>query len=219
MKNIFKSLFKRKPQTSIIYLKKWVEIRNQNLLQDRDFKNEESLFIFLMMTLSKFISDDSKMESKDSPLYTEYAAKYYNDRTLFELGCYILFRVDIWLIQQIPIERIKYSRILNNNYAELFSRIFPDYDVYGIFNNRLQHYAIFIRKGEEISKYHIHLKSLISLTGNSSFKSYEVYQVPYQVSSLMGDSILMRELQNFDNIFLPIIYDGLEKFFFHKNIE
>ncbi len=172
--------------------------------------DEKFLLGLLIYNLSKFITAEQCRQD-------DFFKKYRNDYVYFEVGCYMFFRMDVWLTIEKPNERYKLSKSLVDQYIKLFSSFYPNMDFAELFNNRLSHYTEFIRKGENVEKYHTHLGHLIMNSVNGDLK---IYNNPYDVPSELSGVIEKVELENniiaFEKCMLPHAFDALETYFYNQ---
>jgi hypothetical protein len=89
---------------------------------------------------------------------------YSGDAALFELGCYMCFRLDLWLYKHKPHHREHISRTFASGFTKLLTQALNSRDIPALFDQRLSQYAKLLRAGADIKEYHDHLLLLILRT-------------------------------------------------------
>ena len=196
------------------FIRKWVETKHTEL----EYSNEispENLFAGLMYGLVSFGRDDPRRK-KDEKLQTfgiDITKHYSGDATLFELGCYLHFRVDLWLFRNKPNLRNQISTTYIKEFIKLFTRALGQNDLLEIFEQRVDKYGELIRKGEELQEYHFYLSELIFKTkDNAPPKIQNLDHMPVILKGFLEDTFLKMELISWEKHILPAILDSLNRY-------
>jgi len=112
------------------YSIKWVKANSH--LGKTDELKLENLFWYFMLILTKaniFIQDTKKIK------------EYYNDSSIFEIGIYFMFHIDIHLFKNYQNERVEIIEFFIDQYTKLFYQVFHLTNIPEIFNERINLYA------------------------------------------------------------------------------
>ena len=193
------------------YLRGWAD-SEMEALKSSDEISIENLFTGLMYGLATFARDEpseSKLEK-----FIDINKHYSNDSALFEVGCYLYFRVDLWLFKNKPNLREKISAGFIKEFNKLFSKalgIVNSY-IHELFNERINKYGEMIRKGEEIKTYHFYLSQLILYTKDGSLPGKHDFKKMKLVMNFFDDWALKMKLLSWETTMLPSIIGSLEKY-------
>ena len=86
------------------------------------------------------------------------------DAALFELGCYLLFRVNVFLFQNHQELRNELLSRLVNLFIALFEKALNQENIGVLFDQRFALYEELLRKSSDIEEYHFYLSQLIAKT-------------------------------------------------------
>lgn len=86
------------------YIREWANQSQEEAKNSNDI-SPWALFGAMMYALSKFfaqekITDDKKDDIRK--IHKKTIKKYSGDSSLFEIGCYLFFRTDLWLFKNKP---------------------------------------------------------------------------------------------------------------------
>lgn len=200
--SILSMLFRKEEQSGKSYVRTWTEKRQREFLSSNEL-SPENLFALMMLFISSFLGKDMRdnipSEWKGSIL--DIGEHYCGDSTLFELGCYLYFRLDLWLYQNKPHRRKEISTIFTDGFIELFTLAFKNTDVSSLFNQRISQYAELVRTGADEETYHFYLDQLIVRTRDNRLpKSYHFkHEEPLMVTD------------GFEHVILKIAITAWEK--------
>lgn len=124
--------------------------------------------------------------------------EYCSDLALFELGCMLLSRADVWLYgNATDIERHKVGFVLKKKLMVLFSIALDlrPAEVTGLVDSRLDYYGKLVREGAELSTIHLHLRQWIFCSVD---KQKPVASVEAFFGSTFIDSALKGALIDFE---------------------
>jgi hypothetical protein len=167
-----------------------------------------------MYGLVSFGKDDPrrKKDEKLQALGLDITKHYSGDASLFELGCYLYFRVDVWLFKNKPNLREKISTTFIREYNKLFAEALGLRDLSERFAERIDKYGELIRKGEDIERYHFYLSQLILKTkDNAPPQKYDFDRMPLSLSFLEDTGVKM-ELISWEKAMIPVILESLNKY-------
>ena len=124
--------------------------------------------------------------------------EYCSDLALFELGCMLLSRADVWLYgNATDIERHKIGFVLKKKLMVLFSIALDlrPAEVTSLVDSRLDYYGKLVREGAELSNIHLHLRQWIFCSVD---KQKPVASVEAFFGSTFIDSALKGALIDFE---------------------
>lgn len=211
---ILSGLFRKpQPKTGSLLLE-WAEQRSRDL-QDEDEVTPEMIFAGLIYGLATFVRPRPQTEycekREEQGLYDNFETEFANDSALFELGCYMFFRVDLWLFQNRPNLRRQMWLAFLHEYVSLFTPILQITNIADLLEERVRKYAALARSGAEIQQFHDYLYELILRTkGNRKPRHYDFDNEPLSLNALQGFALGTR-LETWETVMLPTILDGLEK--------
>jgi len=201
------------PNKNKSYIREWTELKRKELEQSDDI-NLENLFAGLMYGVVSFGKDDPrrKKDEKLQALGLDITKHYSGDASLFELGCYLYFRVDVWLFKNKPNLREKISTTFIREYNKLFAEALGLRDLSERFAERIDKYGELIRKGEDIERYHFYLAQLILKTkDNAPPQKYDFDRMPLSLSFFEDTGVKM-ELISWEKAMIPVILESLNKY-------
>ena len=144
---------------------------------------------------------------------------YLNDSSLFELGCYVYFRIDLWHVQN------KYNefreRVLNFCLDEFIS-VFEDalgFDYANeILQNRLDLYGQLIREGD-LEAIDFYLLQLLMRTRNNTLpKVHNFDGLPIEIADFFEQTFLKIALKSFEAGILPAILQNFKHIYESESI-
>lgn len=186
-----KSLVKEKS-----FIEWWVGQKQINL--SSSLESKEDLFVALMKVLADFKLETDLNESQP------------NDTALFELGCYLYIRIDVWLLQNKPERRNELSTFFVNCFNKLFERALNRSDINQIFNNRVAGFAELVQIGAELKAYHFHLVELVLAAYKD--KPLEEYSFKTQpiIRDYLQDITIKLALGSWEETKIPLAIYNLE---------
>lgn len=211
---ILSGLFRKPQPKSRSLVLEWAEQRSRDLQYESEVTSE-TIFAGLIYGLATFVRPQPKTEAREKreeELYDNFEAEFANDSTLFELGCYMLFRVDLWLFQNRPDLRRQMWAAFLEEYVSLFAPVLRPTSVADLLEERVDKYAGLARSGAEINEFHDHLYELIMRTkGNRKPESCKSNDKPAILQGALEEFALRSRLMSWETVMLPIILNGLEK--------
>ena len=196
------------------YVRTWAEKRKYELRHSYDISSD-NLFAAMMYGLSSFGKKDPKrnMSSDLKKLGMDSSEQFSGDEALFELGCYMFFRVDLWLFKNEPSRREVLSTSFTNNFIALFSQALDSKKIPKIFDKRISGYRQLVRNGADAERYHYHLSQLILRTkDNQPPEDYDFDSSPVMITGIFEDMGLKIELASWEQGMLPATIESLKNF-------
>jgi len=190
-------------------------------MQSRIDPKNQSVVITLsnsiIYRLSHFCSSPVLLEEKGGFL-NEKSKKvfsaYSGDASLFEVGCYLYFRIDLWHIQN---DKDKYRegfvyKYLIKKFLEIFEDTLKMKNSHLILQNRLDLYGDLIRKKPERIKFYL-LQLLIRTNNNTLPEIHDFDNFPVMISDFFEEKILEIEIESVDQVTIPICCKNLKIFY------
>lgn len=183
----------------------------------------EKYFIIMMYFLSAFAHPNPKeiinpdqlsaYNERKQGLGMDASKEYSNDATLFEVGCYMNFRVDLWLFNKNPNQRESISICLADMFIELFARALGLDTIPKLFDQRMSGYGQLARAKADYDQYSHHLSQLILyIERNKPSEDYSFDLSPIMITGIDKSMGLKIEHLSWEQAFLPRIYGALQKY-------
>lgn len=193
-------------------LKKWVEKREKELSKNDEFRLEY-FWVIVLRVATNFgnISKDNN-ESKDLP-NMEYLK---SDVVVFEIACYLLYKIDFWLFMNKPELQKSISFGIQKYNAELFSSIFDMKlkEIGNIINERLDLFGRLVKEKREknhIENYLFYLEQLIlEAKKNDKPKSHgEFENWEFLNLNFLENTFIRIQVSNFEKYIVPSVFKSL----------
>jgi hypothetical protein len=215
MMGILPGLFRKgqpKPDSLILV---WAEQR----MRETQYENEitpENMFAGLIYALATFVRPEprpgQRKEKEEWDLYHSFETEFANDSTLFELGCYMYFRVDFWLFRNRRDLHGQISPVFFDEFINLFTEVLGIPNIDDLLAERLDGYIGLTGRGNEIQTYHDHLYELILRTkGNRKPGHYCTSSEHGTFVGALQEFALRAKLRTWEDIMLPTILGSMEK--------
>jgi hypothetical protein len=192
------------------YLRTWAEKRMRELGRSGDL-SVENLFAATMYSLSSFSEEDTSGRAcgtKGSGF-----GHYSGDAALFELGCYMYFRLDLWLYKRKPHCRRDVSPTFATEFVKLFSQALTSRDIPSLFDQRVSQYGRLAQAGADLKQYHHHLSQLILRTRDNQLpRAYDFEGREPLMLNAMDDFLVKTALLAWEEHMLPASLDMLTKY-------
>ena len=127
------------------------------------FESEENKFagfIYLLCSFGTSKEPSEATEGVKSFVMTHFARDY----ALFELACYMYFRIDMWLFCVRSDLREKIIRVFQREFVTLFSKALKMDNTADLFKQRVNKYGELARRDADPQEYHSSLSQLIYRT-------------------------------------------------------
>jgi hypothetical protein len=204
--SILSTLFRKKEQRVKSYIRAWAESRQHEFLGSSEIVSPANLFELMMLFASSFLGKEMRdnIPSELNGTILDISEHYSGDATLFELGCYMYFRLDLWLYQKRPHRREEVSTIFTNGFIELFTHVFGTIDVLSLFNQRISGYAELVRAGKDEEACRFNLDQLVVRTrDNRTPEPYDFQHEPLTIISFFEHMALKIVLAAWENDAIP----------------
>jgi len=160
--------------------------------------------------------DDKNADQNDQAhqLFREVEEHYSGDSSLFEVGCYVYFRTDLWLYSNRPLYREEVSQSFVSQFTDIFSQALPRTDVAGLFSERVGNYGKLARERKEVKDFHFHLSELMKYTrDNTPPQSWSFDSGPLLLDGFFLDSAIKMQLMVYEQSWMPTVVDIMNGFF------
>jgi hypothetical protein len=135
-------------------LRKWLDANHPLVLNLANEKDSQSLIVAYAVSLLKGISEVFSYKLRDGDnLFSESLKDYDTDECLFEVLCYVLYRVDVWLFAMEYHEfrqKVFYPTIVDYCLSPFRSYVKGE-NLNAIFDNRMDVYARINREEQDIA--------------------------------------------------------------------
>lgn len=170
----------------------------------------ECMFVAFIYGLSTFAKRDLKEDRSNRGQGAGEDLTASNDSALFELGCYMYFRIDMWLFMTHPELRKRVSEDFLCRFVDLFTQALDIPNVADLVDQRMKKYGELARSGAEIGEYHLYLTQLILRTeDNQKPRPYDFDNEPLIVSA---DQFRVKfEIVSWDAVGTPGLIQDIER--------
>lgn len=193
----------------------WAEERRKDL-QYEDDMTPKNMFAGLIYALATFVRPQpeprQRKEKEEWNLYHSFETEFANDSTLFELGCYMYFRVDFWLFRNRRDLYGQISPVFFDEFINLFTEVLGIPNIDDLLAERLDGYIGLTGHGNEIQTYHDYLYELILRTkGNRKPEHYGTNSERGTFVGALQEFALRAKLTTWEDVMLPTIIGSVEK--------
>ena len=207
-------LFGRSREPDPSYVRAWAARRERQLRTCEDL-SAEGLFAVMMWGLARFGRKDRRrrIPAELKRLGMDASERFSNDTALFELGCYLHFRVYLWLSENHPERRAEITTAFAREFEQLFSEALAAGDVQRLFEERLSGFGGLAVRGAELEEYHHHLSQLILLSkGNPHPQEYDFETAPVLVADVFEQTGVSIELASWEEAMLPALLESVREY-------
>lgn len=195
------------------YIYNWAIRRERESRCSGRLNPSEQIFSAIIWGLANYCHDVAKVKPPSggdgAPVYP--LEQFSSDAGLFELSCYVYFRLDIWLYQNKPKLREILAVTLADQLISLFSRAL-EMDVSEVFDERTAKYGELVNTGAGLKEYHSYLSHLITRTeGGRLHTMNTVANEPLKLDAI-GNYLVNSELLDFEKTMIPGLMKSLEGF-------
>ena len=196
----------------------WAEKQSQPDQKDQSIIKVLSNSI--IYALSRFCSSSNHLDlkDKDGPLnekkIKKVLAAYSGDATLFEMGCYLYFHIDLWHVQN---DKDKYRegvvhRYLFKKFLEIFEDSLRIKNSHLILENRLDLYGDLIRNKSERIQFYL-LQLVIRTSSNTLPVVHDFNNFHVMIASIFEEIVLSINIASFVREMIPICCKNLKIFY------
>ncbi len=200
-------------QKSVI--REWANQKEKEAKKSNEV-SPEALFGSMIYALSAFAQEKNLNDKNNGirKLHKGTFRKYSGDSSLFEIGCYLFFRIDLWLFKNKPEYRESLSCLFAEKFKKLFSKALKIDNVAELLDERIKKYGEMARKGEKNEQYHHFLTELIKRTeNNKSPEHYYFEKSPIVLIDITEEMFLELKLASFEKFIIPAFLGSLENYF------
>jgi len=159
-------------------------------------------FLYMVTTFAK----------KDNGSHCEIKNHYCNDACHFEIGCFALFSVDVWLFRNRKDIRHHLFTYFYDTLGNLFAEALQPINIENIIDQRLKQYGDFIRANKELEDCHRYLLRLLQKTrDNCKPELFDYGCEPLLIMDVFEDFELTLELRAWETHLLPVIFKMIEE--------
>ena len=138
-------------------------------------------------------------------------AQFSSDAGLFELGCYVYFRLDVWLYQNKP----RLRKAIAVSFAQQFNSLFStalETDISKLFDERIAKYEELLKTGTGLKEYHSYLSHLISRAeGGKLSATCDFTNEPIKLDG-MSSFLIHSEWLNFEKTMIPAFIESVQNY-------
>jgi hypothetical protein len=134
----------------------------------------DMLFKSILVSISEFGAEEGEVKNHldNESLLTEnweiLAKSFSGDSTLFEVGCFLYYLIDMWLRESNPkINVSTFFDTLLNKYVKLFNKIFEHIDSRDLYKQRYSKYRAVEEESGSFDDYYFWIEQLLFLTENN----------------------------------------------------
>ena len=203
---------RRAKPNSLVF--EWSEKRRKELQYTGDF-TPENIFAGLIYGLVTFV--DLRPEPRHGKkrqerlLHDNLMKPYASDATLFELGCYMFFLIDLWLFQNRLDLYQGISAVFREEFVDLFAWALQITSVKDLFEERFSKYADIAESGAEPQELRDYLYELVLETNeNQEPEHHDVDDEPFILVGALEEFALRTKLKTWETVMLPTILESLE---------
>lgn len=172
----------------------------------------------MLCLISRLVSFGKKLPKDSIPaelrgLGADPAKHYSGDETLFEIGCYLLFHLDSWLLSKKPHLHKKVSTALTMGFLKLFGHALGTDNLAGIVRQRAKLYGELARTGADAKEFHFHLTQLALRTKDNTLPAgYDPDRGPVLVVDVFENWGIEGGLQALELFRIPALHKTIEAY-------
>jgi hypothetical protein len=201
---IISKLFGRSNARDGSYVRAWANRRKRELRRSGEL-TPENLFAVIMYRLATF---GKTPEVKDFGF--DASGNYSGDAALFELGCYIYFRLDLWLYMHESERREEISQVFIREFRILFTDALHFTNIAEAFEQRVRGFGQLAQTEADIERYHFHLLQLILKSNDDQPPADYDFENPHVVFT--GNLGVKIALMSCEQVMLPGMLERLKSY-------
>jgi hypothetical protein len=212
----FFNLFGNKKENDS-FIRRWDINKEEEIKHLHTYKiTPEMLFASMIHGLCVFARDNPRRKKipEFQKVGLDICKNFGHDASLFEVGCYLYFRLDLWLFLNRPDLRDLISKNFAKEFVKLFTFALNTANVVGLFNERVSRYGDIaaLKKEGWLKKNHSILSRLVVKTKDNNLpKSYKSEEVPLNLNSI-ENFLIGTELISWEKEIIPILLNNLKKY-------
>ncbi len=213
--SIFTNLLKEhKEKNKTTYLQHWLSDTYPRFGNVKEHCHSEkgiimSTFVVLMLPLIGFPIENPNKDAND--IYDTYK-HHHNDASFFELGCYLMCRIDMWFFQNKPELRERLVDPIFATFASLFNKALKIENAGDLFNQRAKIYGELTRsKNSNHETFHHYITGFIYETKGSILPKEHKTSAP-PLGDIFATTFLKIDLTNWELKTIPLTFKVLESY-------
>ena len=205
----FNAISSNKNSSSV---RQWTNNRMTQFPHDEDI-SIESIFILMMYGLTTVFepSHETKYTKEELEVGFDVDNHFGGDSTLFEMGCYVCFRLDHWLLKNEPSLRNQISPQLLSLFENLFAKALNINTIRDIIDDRLDAYEKTSKRNstdEEVFNY----RSLAIFQTKDNAPPQMEDTGNTQQDSFFEFFNLNSRLSRYDEHMMPLLIEGIQEY-------
>ena len=214
---IFSKLFGGQQERDGSYVRAWATRRMAEIVHD-DHLSLENLFVAWVSSVARFGIHEpdptGDRNTQATEILSEVERHYSGDSSLFEIGCYALFRTDLWVYANYRQHRVTVFNSFVDQFTRVFRQALPDTAVSDLLAERLENYATSAHQGKDVEDARFHLCELIKFTqDNTAPRSWSFENGPLMLADAFVDMGIKLNLHIFEEAWFPTIFQMMENYF------
>jgi hypothetical protein len=172
--------------------------------------------------LSRFCISEKDVKKKDDFVYKvaeKVRIDYGGDASLFEVGCYLYFRIDLWHVQnKMQKYRDKVVGYLIKQFLSVFKNSLGLENIEEIFQNRLNLYGKLVREIKDpvdrVERFYFYLTQLLIRTKDNMLPLiYDFKNFPLFLIGIVEQTCLEIKIRGFEVGMVPACLKCIENFY------
>ncbi len=193
------------------YVLDWLERQDKILLQSTNMLAPQHLFTGVIGNTTKFGQELENLKEEEKRTTLIDIEDFKGDSTLFELGCYLHFRVDLWLYENALHLRKTIMLTFIDSFEKLFQKALRSKNVPSLFNERITGYGQLIQKGVGTEEFFQHLIQLIIKTKNNRQpKEHDFSGYPITQASAIDVAVITELIISWEKEVVPHVLRAVE---------
>jgi len=196
------------------FIREWA-FRKKEELKDSHEASYKTVFAVMMWFVVMFVDTENQHEPKRSSKreMIEIRNSFSGDQAFFEITCYMLFKIDLWLAENFTERREEISEGFFREFQTLFEMPLKLSNLEDISVNRLSGYTELHRQGQNREYIHSQLASLISISRlDQPLNSYDFNTKINAGHDIVEDVILTASIVGWELHMLSVVMELLRQF-------
>ena len=193
-------LFGASSQKKGFYVRPWAENRYRRIGNPNNLSLDD-LFGAMMFGLSVFGKNDPRRNTSSElrGLGLDVCKHYSGDSTLFELGCYMYFQINLWLCKNEPKRREEICSAFAQKFIRLFTEALRSTNLSAIVKQRILGYQELAKSRSNDEGCRYHLSQLILRTkDNNPPTLYDFATAPVLITDAFERTAVEIELASWE---------------------
>jgi len=194
----------------------WAEAQKKANQKEKPIKILSNAIIYGLSQFCIPEKDDKEKDGFVNQVVKKVRIDYGGDASLFEVGCYLYFRIDLWHVQnKMRKHRDKVVGYLIKQFLSVFKDSLGLENIEEIFQNRLNLYGKLIRESKDpVDRIHFYLTQLLIRTkDNMSPLVYDFKDFPVFIIGITEQICLETEITSFEVGIVPACLKSIENFY------